>query len=104
VRNGVGVAAEAVHHPLDRRSSLRTRAAILCRTLACEALATEPFILVIRRAGLLVCAVHLTSCTERAAVAITTSASLSVRHCRSERLAEKEDTVSWTSGHVLLRE
>ena len=60
---------------------------------ACRvALETEPFI--IRRAGLLVRAVHLTTCTKRAAVAIPASAILSVRHCRSERLAEKEDTVA----------
>ena len=82
VRNGVGVAAEAVHHPLDRRSSLRTRTAT-CRPLACVAWETEPFIL--HCAGPLARAVHLTSCTERAAVAIPTSASLSVRHCRSEK-------------------
>ena len=52
VRNGVGVAAEAILHPLDWRSPLRTRAAT-CRPLACEALATEP--LEVRLARLLVC-------------------------------------------------
>ena len=68
VRNGVGVAAEAILHPLDWRSSVRTRAAT-CRTLACEALATEP--LEVRLARLLVRVVHLPICTEPAAGAVT---------------------------------
>ena len=71
VRNGVGVAAEAILHPLDWRSPLRTRAAT-CRPLACEALATEP--LEVRLARLLVRVVHLPICTEPAAGAVPASA------------------------------
>jgi hypothetical protein len=64
VCNGAGVATEAILRPLDRRSSLRTRAAT-CRPLACVALATEP--LVVRLTRLLVRVVHLPTCTEPAA-------------------------------------
>ena len=83
VRDGVGGAAEAILHPLDWRSSVRTRAAT-CRTLACEALATEP--LEVRLARLLVRVVHLPICTEPAAGAVPASACMGDIFIRHRRL------------------
>ena len=80
VRNGVGVAAEAILRPLDWRSSLRTRAATR-RTLAVVASLTE--FLVVRcgdDAGLLLRIIHLPDGTKPAACAVPASACRGIRH------------------------
>ena len=95
VRNGVGVAAEAILRPLDWRSSLRTRAATR-RPLAGVASLTES--LVVRcgdDAGLLLRVIQLQGGTKPAAGAVPASA------CRASASAVPFLKCRWTGAGVV---
>ena len=96
----------SILHPLDWRSSLRTRAAT-CRTLAVVASLTE--FLVVRcgdDAGLLLRIIHLPGGTKPAACAVPASACRGIRHrpflSKAHRLFVLHRTCRWSSGTPLV--